>query len=187
MADIVKIRLSDKFKDKVISSTRKNILDKSMRKDQANLVGSYGEQIVIKYLSMIGVECNFCDKTTHDIQTKAGRIEVKTKERTVEPRPFYDCTVPAYNHEHQTPDWFVFVSLLSNGHTNNKRFDRAFILGAIDLPSLQAKAKLWKVGMVDLSNGWKPTIDCYNIKISDLKTVKESIGYNSSLRNAVNG
>ena len=174
MPEIIKIRLTDAFKNMVIAKTRGQILARSMRGADANLVGTYGEQIIIEYLNLMGVKVDFCDMTTHDMDTDHGRVEVKTKERTVAPEPWHDCTVPAYNHAHQAADLFVFVSLLGNGHGGDWRFDRAFIVGAINLDGLRRRAKLWKRGMVDESNGWKPTIDCYNIKVADLISINHA-------------
>ena len=186
-SSIVKIRLGEPFKDQCIESSRGKVLNKSMRGSEANLVGAYGEQIVLKYFKMFGIPFSFDDKTTHDIKTPCGTVEVKTKERTVIPKTNYDCTVPAYNHEHQQADWFVFVSLLNNGLEGNRRFDRAFILGVANLETLKTRAKLWNVGMVDDSNGWKPKIDCYNIKIYDLDPIDCLVDLNKNYKKAVYG
>ena len=144
------------------------VYKRSMRGKEANLVGAYGEAIVYDYLVKYGMSPVFAHKTTHDIECSGYKIDVKTKERTVAPKPYYDCTVPAYNHEHQKPDTFIFVSLLSKPK-GSRRFSSAWILGSISYKQLTQKAKLWKAGEVDPNNGWSATIDCYNVPISLLK------------------
>ena len=89
--------------------------DYSHRKLQANFVGCIGELAFAEYIRLKGI--NFTDdrhETTHDFLI-SGRItlDVKTKDRTVKPKPNYDNSVPLYNHEHQRPDFYYFVSLLS--------------------------------------------------------------------------
>jgi hypothetical protein len=148
-------------------------LDRSMRGTQANQVGALGELIGMDYLRSCGVEIEEVFSTSYDVRVKIDgdwkTLEFKTKERTVVPQPFYDCTVPAYNHDHQRPDFFLFISLVSSGKSDQiRRFSRAFILGSITLERFEELATPWSPSQTDQSNGWTPTIDCYNVPISHL-------------------
>jgi len=168
---MIKIDISPDDQDLAIALADHKVYDRSMRGKEANLVGAYGEIVVYNYLQSIGLNPEFAHKTTHDIELEGCTIDVKTKERTVAPRSYYDCTVPAYNHSHQRPDLFVFVSLLAKQKTGNRRFEKAWILGLISYNDLTNKAKHWHKGEIDPSNGWKATINCYNVQISDLESL----------------
>jgi hypothetical protein len=148
-------------------------LNRSMRGTQANQVGALGELIGMDYLRSCGVEIEEVFSTSYDVRVKIDGVwktlEFKTKERTVVPQPFYDCTVPAYNHDHQRPDFFLFISLVSSGKSDQiSRFSRAFILGSITLERFDELATPWSPNQTDQSNGWTPTIECYNVPISHL-------------------
>lgn len=153
-------------------------LDRSMRGLQASQVGALGELIGMDYLRGLGFELNEVYSTKYDVQVKVSgewkTLEFKTKERTVAPLPHYDCTVPAYNHDHQRPDYFMFISLVSSGKSEDiRRFSSGFILGSISLERFEQAAKSWNPGQVDNSNGWIPTINCYNVSIAELDPPKE--------------
>ena len=171
---MIEVHITKAQKKRAISMSKHAVYNRSMRGKEANLVGAYGEIIVFDHFLKIGLNAYFAHKTTHDIEVEGYKIDVKTKERTVIPKPHYECTVPAYNHAHQKPNWFVFVSLLKNGE-GLKRFDRAWILGYISYYELNKKSKLWRKGEIDETNNWKATIDCWNVSVNDLTNLKETI------------
>lgn len=152
--------------------------DYSHRKLQANLVGCIGELAFAEYLKLKGV--NFTDdrhETTHDFLV-SGRItlDVKTKDRTVKPKRNYDNSVPLYNHEHQRPDFYYFVSLLRDrrrSETDVYRFTHAFILGGIGIAELEARGKVWKANETDPDNGTTFWTSCINVTMDDLTSNKE--------------
>jgi len=168
---MIKIDITPTDQEMAIALSDHQVYEKSMRGKEANLVGAYGEIVVYNYLTSIGLDPVFAHTTTHDIEVDGYTFDVKTKERTVAPRPFYDCTVPAYNHAHQKPDVFIFVSLLAKQKTGNKRFEKAWILGMLSYDELTNNAKYWKKGEVDPRNNWKATIDCHNVQINQLKSL----------------
>jgi hypothetical protein len=148
-------------------------LARSMRGAEGNEVGAMGELVAMRYLDMAGVLYLDDGTVNHDLKTGHGTMDVKTKERKVEPRPNYDCTVPDYNGERQQPDWYLFVSLLSDGGKGCARFKRGWVLGTIRREAFHAQASLWKPENVDVSNGWKPTIKCWNVPVSALRKPKQ--------------
>lgn len=108
-------------------------------------------------------------QTTHDylLSATSETLEIKTKDRTVLPRPHYECSVPLYNHEHQRPAWYLFVSLLRvDGPKDITKFTRAFIVGACQRDDLK-NGVVWKAGDTD-TNGTTFWTDCINVKIGDL-------------------
>jgi len=172
---MVEIDLSPDDQCRAIALADHKVYDRSMRGKDANLVGAYGEIIVYDYLKALGLEPEFVHLTTHDIECAGFTIDVKTKERTVKPEPHYDCTLPAYNHDHQRPDFFIFVSLLAHQKTGNRRFRKAWILGKMCYSRVSKTARLWKKGEVDPRNGWAARMDCYNVEIADLMEMKQPI------------
>lgn len=140
----------------------------SKRGREGNRVGCLGEAVVLSLLDAAGIAYSHDDETTHDIRLNSGwSIEVKTKDRTVPPKPDYDCTLPLYNHDHQRADCFVFVSLKRSGIFSHKAFGTSYVVGAISRERFDKIAKPWKAGDIDPLNGTKFWTDCLNVKVSD--------------------
>lgn len=150
-------------------------LEYSMRGLQASQVGAMGELVGMHYLDLLKVKYEDVsgESTTHDINAfvEGGKkkVEFKSKERTVAPLEYYDCTVPMYNKEHQQPDYYIFLSLLSTGKSEDiKRFKKGYLLGSLSREEFNARATLWVPGDVDNTNNWTPTIECFNVQVLDL-------------------
>jgi hypothetical protein len=140
---------------------------RSMRGPAANEVGATGELVAMEYLRSSGVKFRDDPDVDGDLWVAGQRVEVKTKERTVVPKPHHACSAPAYNHDVQVPDWWLFVSLLSDGSKGVGRFRRAWVCGALPDVRLRAEGVLWRPGDVD-GNGWSPTIPVWNVPVGSL-------------------
>ena len=103
------------------------------------------------------------------------QLEVKTKDRTVVPLPKYECTLPAYNHEHQKADFFIFVSLhRDKNHPNGNdisRYKRAYIVGGMSWQQFEDKKVFWKKDQKDPTNGTVFWTDCWNVYIRETEPV----------------
>lgn len=149
------------------------VFKNSHRKVAANIVGCLGEVVVEKWLEAEGVTIiPELTETTHDYRLINGEtFDVKTKDRTVKPRPDYDCSIPLYNHAHQRPNYYIFVSLQRDYHNKNtsaNRYHTAYIVGGINQDQLDAYGKVWKKGQIDPANGTKFWTDCKNVHINQL-------------------
>jgi hypothetical protein len=143
--------------------------ESSFRGPQGYQVGRLGELVVMDWLTSRGVMFEEIFSTSFDLMVEGEKWEIKSKERTVDPKPYYDCTVPAYNHEHQQPAVFCFVSLRSTGKSDDiNRFVDAHILGTIRLDDLTSRARYLTPESPPDFNGWVPTIACYNIRVEEL-------------------
>jgi hypothetical protein len=155
------------------------VLKNSQRGAEANTVGCLGELVVEHVLQQNGVPFDREHKTTHDLAFPDGRtMEIKTKDRTVVPQPFYDCTLPAYNIEHQQANMFTFVSLYRpskdlKGKAEN--YTDAYVLGVIGKSKFRRDAKYWEKGSVDPSNETKFWTACYNVYVNQLMDFEEAI------------
>lgn len=143
----------------------------SHRGEAANEVGCLGEAVVIRVLTEeCGVPVEPVFDTTHDLEFADGTTaEVKTKDRTVAPRPEYDCSVPDYVADHQNADYYLFVSLQRDKGADDglERFHTAHLVG-VGSPHLVARrGRLMEAGTTD-TNGTTFWTACRNIAIADL-------------------
>lgn len=101
---------------------------------------------------------------------KPEKLEFKTKERSVDPKDYYDCSIFEYNKEFQLVDHYMFMSLVSLDRTSDdiQRFTKGFIVGSISREKFLEIARLEPRGIVDSSNGWSPSKNTWNVPISSL-------------------
>lgn len=157
------------------------VFEGSHRKLQANIVGSIGEIVFEQFLARNDVP--FEDRresTRHDYLVGRQRLtlDLKTKDRTVKPRIDYDNSVPLYNHEHQRPRYYFFVSLLRAPDSDEKdieRFTTAFLLGGIDIETLDREGTRWEAGQTDPSNGTTFWTACINVSMRQLFSCKQML------------
>ena len=149
------------------------VLYKSHRGREANQVGCLGEVLIEEFFTDHGVR--FKDdrsEYTHDYNiNQRFFLDVKTKDRTVVPRFYYENSVPVYQMDYQKPDFYYFVSLYRDKGTEKtdiRRFKEGYIVGGINRNKLYSIGKLWEKGSTDESNGTHFWTDCINIKMSDL-------------------
>jgi len=152
---------------------KSQVYNGSHRGEEGNEVGFLGEIVAEAWFKRSGIKFkDDRDKTTHDYTFENGMtVDVKTKDRTVIPRYNYDNSVPLYNHSHQRPDYYLFVSLLRDKNINVsdiRRYKEAFIVGALDIDTLDKIAKVWKKGEVDPANGTEFWTDCKNVQMNQL-------------------
>ena len=167
-------RLAPRHFDRALSQIRRlPVFAGSHRKQQANEVGVLGEVVLEEFFQ--DHHLNYQDArtcTTHDYVMESGTtVDVKTKERTVRPKSDYDNSIPLYNHTHQRPDFFYFVSLMRTPDRTTKgvrRFVEAHILGGIAWDQGETLGTRWQAGEVDPANGTQFWTDCLNIRMADL-------------------
>jgi hypothetical protein len=156
------------------------IFDNSHRGVDANLIGSIGELAFERFLDHHAI--SFRDdrtSTRHDyVVGRSTTIDVKTKDRTCWPRTGFDNSVPLYNHGHQRPDYYYFVSLLRDPEASAddpRRFKFANMVGGISQAGLGQVGVEWKREQVDPSNGMKFWTACINVGTPDLASNDEML------------
>jgi hypothetical protein len=129
------------------------LLNNSIRQGEGSLVAYIGEEVVKNVL-----KGEIQDTYDYDIVYQNTTVDVKTKERTVAPKPYYECSVADFNTK-QDCDEYAFVSVLDT-------LKEAWYLGKISKPDFYTKAVFHRKGEVDPANNFTFKADCYNIPIS---------------------
>ncbi|MEZ8881710.1 hypothetical protein AB6E09_22280 [Vibrio lentus] len=166
---------------KALERAQKNpIYENSRRGREANKVGCLGEVVAEYWMEFHGIGFTAqLNKTTHDYKLNNGKMfDVKTKDRTVKPRDFYDCSVPLYNHQHQKPDFFLFITLerdRENKTTDITRFHTANIVGAMTYEEVEQVGILFLADEQDDRNNTEFWTDCLNVEMWQLIPNKETI------------
>ena len=144
----------------------------SITKGRGNLAGFIGEEAFCAYTgASIVMDKNMYD---YDVVLNDDRIEIKTKRRTVKPKPNYDVSV-ADTSTHQKPDEYVFISFeFGKVKTINKKqkvyneLKNVWLLGSKDAKEYFKQATKWDKGRVDISNNFTTLVDMWNLPISRL-------------------
>lgn len=131
-------------------------LNNSITKGDGNLAGFIGEVVLSDLLGW--TQANTYD---YDLITPEGHtVDVKTKRTKVAPKPYYECSVAAYNTR-QNCDFYAFCRV-DNG------FEKLWFLGIIEKQKYFQNARLLRAGDKDGDNGFIVHADCYNMAIGDL-------------------
>ena len=129
------------------------LLNNSIRRGEGSLVAYIGEEVAKNVLNG-----EIKDTYDYDIVYQGTKVDVKTKERTVAPKPYYECSVADFNTK-QNCDEYAFVSVLNT-------LKEAWYLGKISKPNFYEKAAFHRKGEIDPANNFTFKADCYNIPIS---------------------
>ena len=167
---MIKVDLTNSLIEKAGAYSKGKIYKRSMRGQGGTNIGTIGELVLIEYLENNGLKVvdnrKRINATKYDLLVQGEKVEVKTKDRTVPPKPFYECSIPLYNHDHQKPKWFFFLSLMRKGSS----YEEAYILGGISYNEMEKEGVIINKGDVDLRNGWICKESCINITIEKLKS-----------------
>jgi len=133
------------------------LLNNSIRQGMGSLVAYIGEEVAKNVLNG-----EIKDTYDYDIVYQGTKVDVKTKERTVAPKAYYECSVADFNTR-QDCDEYAFVSVL---HT----LKEAWYLGKISKRDFYNQAVFHRKGEVDPANNFTFKADCYNIPINLLNS-----------------
>ena len=150
----------------------------SHRGAPATAVGALGEVLALDFLTGGGLPIIHDDRTTHDLRLPHDRtLEVKTKDRTVHPAPHYECSIPLYNHEHQQPDFYLFVSLQRprDTPTGIAAFHTGYLCGVASQLQVLRRAVTRDTGWTDPANGTKFWTACRNLTIEQLVPARAAL------------
>lgn len=147
-------------------------LANSITSGSANAAAFLGEMALAYHLG-----ADIVDTYNHDLTIISGgkkyTIEVKTKRRTVDPKPYYEVSV-AKTSAHQSPDYYAFLSITFSeveGQGKEKIYyhpQRIWLCGYYPGKKYWEDAVPMATGQIDHSNGFKTHVPMYNLKISQL-------------------
>lgn len=137
-------------------------LNNSILEGEGMLAGLVGEELFRDYYGFLrptGEAIFHYDVLDPEI---LGRIEVKTKRCTSEPKPNYNCSIAASNADQQC-DYYAFVRVM-------KDFSKAWILGLMPKEPFFEQALFFKRGAIDPAGfgGWRFKWDCFNLRVGEL-------------------
>ena len=134
-------------------------LNNSITKGDGNIAGFIGEFMVAEETG--STVCNTYDYDL--ISKKNWRIDVKTKRTNFPPKPYYECSIAAYNIK-QDCDFYVFTRVKND-------LSVGWILGYYAKMKYFKDAVFHREGDIDNDNKFVFKADCYNMKISSLKEI----------------
>jgi len=167
---MIEIEITQKMKERAWRKAREmGEINNSITKGDGNIAGFLGEEVANNVIK--GDINNTYD---YDIVKNGVTYDVKTKRCTSEPKPYYECSVAAYNTK-QKCDHYIFVRL----ENVNGRWTRAWLLGCYGKYDYFKNARFLKKGQTDGNNNFKVKADCYNMEIGSLKSVEKICQHNS--------
>ena len=157
---MIEVLITEEMKKRAWRKARQmGEINNSITKGDGNIAGFLGEEVAN---SVIGGDVS--NTYDYDIIKDGITCDVKTKRCTSEPKPYYECSVAAYNIK-QKCDYYAFVRIEKTG----SRWSRAWFLGCCKKENYFQNARFLKKGQRDGNNNFKVKADCYNMEIRDLK------------------
>ncbi len=168
-----------KITEDLIEASKKimlnKVLNRSIMEGERNLLGTLGEICYLDVLHTISPSSNIIHAQTYDydIILKDAKIDVKTKQRTVEPRDSYDASIVAYSKDKQKCDAYAFTSITVS-KTNPNDFIDFYLIGHISKSGYFNNASFKRKGDLDGNNFISPNKrfrireDCYNLTYGSL-------------------
>lgn len=135
-------------------------LNGSIEDGDGNAAGRFGELL---FTEVFGGEIK--DHYEYDVWYNNLAIDVKTKRRTVAPKPHYEASIPDWNPD-QNCDVYYFISLL--GADADSPYSKAWLCGYIPPDAYHEQATFYEAGDVDPDNDFEFQADCYNLPYSAL-------------------
>ena len=155
---MIKLEPTEEQKDKAIKEAKEmGAIRNSIRKGAGNAIGFLSEIMLSEYLQCERQPCK-----DYDILWNGMKVDVKTKETTVPPKNYYDCSI-AKTSTHQRCDAYLFTRYIKKGSL--------YVLGWISKEDFFNKARFLRKGDIDGDNDFVVKADCYNLSIIELNEV----------------
>lgn len=145
-------------------SDYKDNLTNSIRNGDGIFVGEIGEIIFANLLKENNIDHTI--EKTYDYDLIVGRrtFDIKTKDRTVKPLDYYECSINAETYK-QKAEYLAFVSL-------NLSENKGYILGVSNKFYYMKNATFVPRWSIDPSNGFKAHTDMWNLPIKKLGSIE---------------
>ena len=152
------------------SDSYKDNLNNSIRYGQGTLAGCLGEEMFKKVFPFMTRVNDYNYDFTYTSQgDHILTFDIKTKERTVPPELYYDCSVNNMNGK-QDVDYYIFAQVMDD-------YRRGWLLGMKRTDRFFKEAVLHPKGSRDPSNNFKFHCDTYNVPINQLRPIQAPEGW----------
>ncbi len=138
------------------------LLRNSITSGDGSVAGFISEIIAARHLG--GVVSNTYD---YDVIADGVTYDVKCKRCTSPPKPYYDVSIANYNTT-QECDRYLFTRV---GYVNGV-FGHCYLLGFMAPSEYYSKARKLYKGQQDGDNGYIVKADCYNLQVSQLRSLE---------------
>lgn len=158
---------------------------------EAEVAGAFGEAAFeTAWRRLGGRDLVHVGTFDHDYRHEAvGRLEVKTKPRSVRPRAEYQASVSLENLELQTPEAWIFASLYPKADAPYFRYEEAWIVGWLWDAEFRERSYLVPRGS-EMGDGTPSFRDMRDIDLANLRPledlVRRSISRDSALHAVTN-
>jgi len=166
-SEFIFVPITDEMREsaRIASQSFENNLRNSIRKGKGTYAGCLGEEIFHHVFPFMKRENTFDYDFTYGEEATKLTFDIKTKERTVFPKLFYDCSVNLMNGK-QDVDYYVFAQVLNT-------YDCGWLLGLKKSSTFFEEAVFHPKGSGDHSNNFTFHCDTYNMEISKLRAIKK--------------
>jgi hypothetical protein len=158
---------------------------------EAEVAGAFGEAAFERAWSRLGgLDLEHVGGYEFDYRHREiGRIEIKTKPRTVRPEAEYQAGVAVANLEFQHPEAFVFVSLYPKAEAPFFRYEEAWIVGWLSDQEFRERSVLVPKGST-MGGGGTSFRDMRDVNLSQLRPIEDlvrhALGVTESLHAVTN-
>jgi|TARA_R110002074_G_scaffold33133_1_gene92495 hypothetical protein len=154
---MIELKITNEMKELANQKSKEmGLINNSILRSAGNMAGFLGEQVV---LSIIGGE--WANTYDYDLISNTGnKVDVKTKQTTAVPRPYYEASVANFNAK-QLCDYYAFVRI-------HKDFTVAWYMGAMRKLEYYTQSNFLNKGDIDPDNNFVVRADCHNLPYSKL-------------------
>ena len=157
---MIEVSINDSTKrefDSIVSQEAEELgdLNGSIESGDGNYAGLFGELVFSEVF-----DAQRRNTYDYDVIFDGKKVDVKTKRRSVPPKPYYECSIADFNTE-QSCDIYYFVSI-------EEGYDKVWLLGYKDTDEYYEQASFHEEGEVDPDNNFVFKADCWNLPISEL-------------------
>lgn len=142
--------------------------------EHARIVGALGEVAATEWLRSEHAPLTWVHAASHDLEGyAAGKVEIKSKRSKHAPNHNLTLSVPAYNHDTQPVDWYLFtlVGYWDDTLPDVLEYHTVWILGGLHASRLQ-HMELVRAGD-PMPQGGTFAFDSWQINLADLTTPLE--------------
>jgi hypothetical protein len=158
---MIKIQISEDQRLRANDLYNFDSLNGSITNGKSNIYGAMGEVVFSDIYAdrYVRSDCFDYDFLSLD---KSLSVDIKTKRTTAVPKPFWRCSISAFNIN-QKCDYYFFMRVSEDLQT-------AYVLGYLSKQEFFERAEFFKAGDPDPDKpDWKFAGDCYNVYVKELK------------------